>query len=134
MKDLETDDQPELWKQVLRALRPHIWKEKGDTDAQSALNRIAAKVQAVSDLKSFDASNTTVRLASLSAQEIARLMPFRENTLEPGHDCEPIVLLETPERLVIVDGNKRVAKWQKEQNAGSRQALVLTPNQELLCG
>jgi hypothetical protein len=119
--------QSDLWHQVLQALAPHIWREQGDTDAQSALNRIAAKVLGSTGGRSFDPSNTTVRLVSLSPQQVAALQPFRENAPKPAQDRQPIVLLETPERLVIVDGNKRVAKWQKEQLKCPRQALVLTP-------
>lgn len=118
--------QQDLWSEVLAAFERHIWKERGDTDALSALNRIAAKVLAPLLLKPLEPANTVIRRVTLSPKGVQALRTYRENAPEPAMDREPIVLLEIAGRYVILDGNRRVGKWRKDQDQRSRAALILT--------
>ena len=118
-----------LWDEVRQAFTAHVREDWGDTDALSALNRIAAKVLGLTHVLSINPSNTAVRLELLSEQQLESLKPFRPKSPAPAMNREPIVLLEYGEQIVIVDGNKRVSKWQKEETKRSRKALILTPTQ-----
>ena len=119
----------ELWQQIYAAFEAHR-RMPGDCDAQTALNRIAAKCIAKHEdapvIRSFDPTSCTAREESMSTEELRRLETFHERAL-PLRDVEPIVVLIYAGRRIVIDGNTRVNKWCAEGGSRPRRAIVIEP-------
>ena len=118
----------ELWQCIYRAFEAH--RRAGELNAQTALNRIAAKCIARREgapvTRSFDPSTSRAREEYLSPGELRRLESFHERA-SPLRDVEPIVVLVYEGRHIVIDGNNRVNKWRHEKASRPRRAIVIEP-------
>ena len=113
----------ELWLQALQAFEPH--RRPTDPDAQAALNRIAAKCLRSVEVRSYDPRSCSIRLEVMTPLELAGLERYHTRTT-PNRTHEPIVVLESDGRRIVIDGNSRVNKWLGDGSSQSRSAIVIS--------
>jgi hypothetical protein len=120
-----------LWCQARTAFEFHRYGvTPRDSDAQTALNRIAAKCLNLSAPQHFDSTNCGIRHVFIEPGDLPHLERYHSRNMPARgyEDIEPIVIVEIERRRVVIDGNTRVNRWIARGKSKRTSAIIITPN------
>lgn len=105
-------------------------RKDADQNAQSALDRIAMKCLGLSERKSFNPDNCSIREENLSLGNLGDLVVYHDRT-RPKKMAGPIVVLVYNGRRFVIEGNTRANSWRARMYKGPFTALILEPRTRL---
>lgn len=119
-----TSDQ-RIWQRIHIAFEAHR-QQPHDVDAQTAFERVAQKTLGLAKRKVFNSDSCRVHEEDLLLTDLhdLRLYHTRQN---PQRSDGPIVIIDTGNDRVVVDGNNRVNTWIAKETPGPFDAIIVTP-------
>lgn len=114
-----------IWQRIHIAFEAHR-RQPQDVDAQTAFERVAQKTLGLTERTAFNSDNCRVYEEDLLLTDLhdLKLYHTRQN---PQRADGPIVIIETGNVRVVVDGNNRVNTWIANETLGPFDAIIVTP-------
>src|SRR4030095_11273368 len=116
-----TESDRTLWVDIYCSFRAH--RQAGET-IQGTVNRAAAKCLGEKQLRSFDPKTCRVCQKCLSLEELTKPQRYHKR-IKPKREQGPIILLNADGRTVVIDGNNRINKWERDGRAERTRPVVL---------
>jgi len=111
-----------LWTLIYQIVQP-----KNNETPNECLKRLVNERDGVSSMR-IDSETSDVSQASWTIERLAEL-DAKHCRINEYDDSRPIIVVDLEGRMLLVDGNHRVAKTLKNGFPGERKVIVITPKE-----